>query len=586
MSAFALGLLGSDIGIQRLESRLEVETSSDVRAVLALSLGRIGGEAQVKKLAQFLDRTNIPWEAAHAAQGLGLLWQKDSASWGVPDGLIAKLIFKAQSTDRDESLSAAFALTRYKGPSTQVSLDDLLNAIHLDILPESRGLLIRALGKQKIQASRDALCSILPLPNMTDGVYVETLRALASVKINKCTDDFFMAALHHKSALVRIQALQSVANFGSDISQKLKSNLLKILESSTSPWEQGEALTALAKIDPASSTPFIDHRLTSSSVLELRQGLKALTSLSPSNGQLKNVVHLLQHRTTNVVEDAIAVISTVSDSLLDSLPGGLTQLQNSLSVLLAKGDMAIIANIADLAKDKKWDRLAMDLAKSYEKLTAPDDVEAKLSVLSALAEIGSRDILTTLEVALKDDERLVALAAADAIKKITGQDVSNRVPERSVIRAATPSIQELVNATQSRLQVDTTKGPFFVKMNSEAPLTSANIVKLSRNGFYNGLAFHRVVPNFVAQGGDPRGDGYGGPGYLIRDEVSLENHARGAIGIATAGKDTGGCQFFINHATNRHLDGTYTVFGNVVGGMVNIDKLEIGDKILRIVVTE
>jgi cyclophilin family peptidyl-prolyl cis-trans isomerase len=115
----------------------------------------------------------------------------------------------------------------------------------------------------------------------------------------------------------------------------------------------------------------------------------------------------------------------------------------------------------------------------------------------------------------------------------------------------------------------------------QAPLVSYNFVKLAREGFFDGKTFHRVVANFVVQGGDPRGDGYGGPGYLIRDAVSPLSHWRGTVGMATAGKDTAGSQLFINFAPNLHLDAAYTIFARVAEGMDVADRLGIGDTVVR-----
>ena len=98
----------------------------------------------------------------------------------------------------------------------------------------------------------------------------------------------------------------------------------------------------------------------------------------------------------------------------------------------------------------------------------------------------------------------------------------------------------------------------------QAPLTVMNFIELVESGFYDGLVFHRVVPDFVAQGGDPRGDGWGGPAYTIRCEYSEEPYVRGTVGVATSGKDTGGSQFFITHSLQPHLEARYTVFGQVV----------------------
>jgi peptidyl-prolyl cis-trans isomerase B (cyclophilin B) len=107
---------------------------------------------------------------------------------------------------------------------------------------------------------------------------------------------------------------------------------------------------------------------------------------------------------------------------------------------------------------------------------------------------------------------------------------------------------------------------------------------LINKGFYNGLTFHRVIPGFVAQGGCPLGTGTGGPGYTIKCETENNPHTHkvGALSMAHAGKDTGGSQFFICYDSFPHLDGTHTVFGQVLSGMEHVDKIKQGDKILKI----
>jgi cyclophilin family peptidyl-prolyl cis-trans isomerase len=117
---------------------------------------------------------------------------------------------------------------------------------------------------------------------------------------------------------------------------------------------------------------------------------------------------------------------------------------------------------------------------------------------------------------------------------------------------------------------------------SDAPLTVDNFLGLARAGYYDGVRFHRVVPNFVAQDGDPRGDGNGGPGYTIRDELNRRRYRRGAVGMALSGPDTGGSQYFIALSPQPHLDGHYTVFGRVVGGFDVMDAIVRDDRILRI----
>jgi cyclophilin family peptidyl-prolyl cis-trans isomerase len=119
---------------------------------------------------------------------------------------------------------------------------------------------------------------------------------------------------------------------------------------------------------------------------------------------------------------------------------------------------------------------------------------------------------------------------------------------------------------------------------NEAPLTVDNFVQLARHGYFKGIVFHRVDPNFVIQAGDPRGDGNGGPGYTIRCEINEVPYDRAAVGMALSGKDTGGSQWFVTHAPQPHLDGGYTVFGKVVSGMDVVDSIVRGDVIQSIVI--
>ena len=139
--------------------------------------------------------------------------------------------------------------------------------------------------------------------------------------------------------------------------------------------------------------------------------------------------------------------------------------------------------------------------------------------------------------------------------------------------------------------IDTVKGTMKVRFyEKDAPNTVANFMKLAKSGFYDGLTFHRVIPDFVIQGGCPRGDGTGGPGYTIKCELDGDNqyHDRGVLSMAHAGRDTGGSQFFIchNRENTQHLDRHHTCFGRVYEGLDVIDKIRQGDKILKITITE
>jgi len=135
----------------------------------------------------------------------------------------------------------------------------------------------------------------------------------------------------------------------------------------------------------------------------------------------------------------------------------------------------------------------------------------------------------------------------------------------------------------SRATISTTRGPFQMRFLSEAsPITVANFIRLVEADYYDGLSFHRVIPGFMAQGGDPRGDGYGGPDWDIRCETNRLSYRRGAVGMALAGRDTGGGQFFVTHAQFPHLDATYTQFAEVIQGQSVVDTLASHDRILDI----
>ena len=142
-----------------------------------------------------------------------------------------------------------------------------------------------------------------------------------------------------------------------------------------------------------------------------------------------------------------------------------------------------------------------------------------------------------------------------------------------------------------KAEIYTEKGLMKVEFyEDDAPGTVANFIKLSKDGFYDGLTFHRVIPDFVIQGGCPDGTGMGGPGYSIKCETDGGNqyHDRGVLSMAHAGKDTGGSQFFVCHSRNNtaHLDGVHTCFGKVYEGLEVIDDIRQGDKIEKIIIIE
>ncbi|HUQ45778.1 MAG TPA: peptidylprolyl isomerase [Gemmatimonadaceae bacterium] len=186
--------------------------------------------------------------------------------------------------------------------------------------------------------------------------------------------------------------------------------------------------------------------------------------------------------------------------------------------------------------------------------------------------------------------RLDALSRpADPLERI----VASRIPRFSAWRDSTGVARPLpwyvARARESldrvhpvaRIEID--RGVLEIVLDaSNAPLTVHNFVMLAGRGYFDGQRFHRVVPNFVVQAGDPRGDGSGGPGYAIRDEMNRRRYLRGTVGMALSGPDTGGSQFFITHSPQPHLDGGYTVFGQVRSGADVLDRIVQGDRIVHV----
>jgi cyclophilin family peptidyl-prolyl cis-trans isomerase len=220
------------------------------------------------------------------------------------------------------------------------------------------------------------------------------------------------------------------------------------------------------------------------------------------------------------------------------------------------------------------------------------ELEARLAAVAALAaqkDAAARAGLA--EVARRDPARAVRARAATLLLAAGGDAVDPgpqqvfRAPLDYRVAMAPYDPRPGVPLYTPRAFLKTRHGTIEIHLDVvEAPLTAASFVSLARRGFYDGLSFHRVEPGFVVQGGCPRGDGNGGPGYALRCEITRRAYGRGAVGMALSGKDTGGSQFFITLQPQPHLDGGYTLFGQVTAGMDAVDRIRPGDVIERVTV--
>ncbi|HSQ25103.1 MAG TPA: peptidylprolyl isomerase, partial [Pyrinomonadaceae bacterium] len=221
-------------------------------------------------------------------------------------------------------------------------------------------------------------------------------------------------------------------------------------------------------------------------------------------------------------------------------------------------------------------------------LSDKDLNDAALAILDALAKQKTAAANDAIKTALSSQDHLIRRRAVALLKANGAGDFSDRigiVQTRNRLidyRRAIARIGRKVNAT-----VVTSKGSFTIEfLPEEAPLTVDNFIQLARRGYFNGQTIPRVVPNFVIQAGDPRGDQNGGPGYSIRCEINGVAFERASLGMALSGKDTGGSQWFVTHSPQPHLDGGYTVFGRVIRGMDVVDNIARGDTIRRVIVDE
>jgi len=211
-----------------------------------------------------------------------------------------------------------------------------------------------------------------------------------------------------------------------------------------------------------------------------------------------------------------------------------------------------------------------------------------LSILDALGKQKTTTANDLIKEALKSGAHLIRRKAVALLKTNGAGDFSSQIGTVKTRNTDADYKRALGRISKStRAVVTTSKGSFTIELLPDAaPLTVDNFVQLAQRDYFRNVTIHRVVPNFVIQDGDPRGDGNGGPGYQIRCEINQVLYDRAAVGMALSGKDTGGSQWFVTHSPQPHLDGGYTVFGRVVAGMDVVDRIVRGDVIQSIAITQ
>ena len=253
---------------------------------------------------------------------------------------------------------------------------------------------------------------------------------------------------------------------------------------------------------------------------------------------------------------------------------------------LKADDFVVRATAATGLGELKVASAAPALAEAFRAWQRENTYVARTAAMAALVKLGPEVAQPVLEEALQDRDWAVRVRAASLLREIGVTD-----SKAEAIRPA-PAERILTDAEWKTVLapkfsphafIETDRGTIEIELAVlDAPITTASFIDLARRGVFNGVAIHRVVPDFVVQDGDPRGDGEGGPGYTLRDEINQRPYLRGTVGMALDWADTGGSQFFITHSPQPHLDAKYTVFGRVVSGMDVVDQIQQWDVIRQI----
>lgn len=216
----------------------------------------------------------------------------------------------------------------------------------------------------------------------------------------------------------------------------------------------------------------------------------------------------------------------------------------------------------------------------FGELAYPDDLLVQLIFIDAIKNLGVKGSEDMLEPLLSSENFELANSAADAIEALSGKR-----PEFNAQKKYDFDWDYIEGMSGKTAILKTSKGDIKLELfSNEAPFTVQNFLKLAQNDYFDSTIFHRVVPNFVIQGGDPSGTGYGGPENSIRSEFNDIGYDAGMLGMASSGKDTEGSQFFITHSATPHLDGRYTIFGRVSDGMNIVNDISVGDLLFDVVI--
>jgi len=605
-AALAVGRVGLREGVGPLVALL-ADTEPEVRQMAAFGLGLLGDRAAVQPLTTALDDPS-PLVQGSAAEALGLIGDPGPA---VAIGRLAQQIVQtgtlAQPPPREDEgrrdtpaaafRLAVFALVRLKAydPLASAVLDPAgqpqvhwwpvayalqrlenrralpaLLTLARDPQPYTRAFAAKGLGGLN---DRSAVAVLLPMVSAPEkNVAVEAIRALGKIGDPAAAPALLKLVQGAKpDPQLKLEAVQALGSMHAD-------GVLDVLLDALS--DSNASIRAAAF--HAAATYDADAFVTVLSGIDADPNWSVRAALASALGQLRPESAL--PRLTTMLGDADQrVIPAVLDALVK------LRAPNASAILLERlkaDDPVVRAAAARGIGALKPAGGAAALADAYRTGQRDPLYVARAAALEALTKYGAEDVRPVLTAALADKDWAVRVRAAQLMKSIDpNADVAAAIrPAPTMLPSTTYAEPRVADpAISTEVYIDTDRGTIQIELAVlDAPLTAENFIALARKGFFDGLSIHRVVPDFVVQDGDSRGDGEGSPGYTIRDELNERPYLRGTVGMALDWPDTGGSQFFITHSPQPHLDARYTVFGRVISGMDVVDQIQQWDVIRRV----
>jgi cyclophilin family peptidyl-prolyl cis-trans isomerase/HEAT repeat protein len=573
MAAFGLGLIGDRSARDPLVTAL-ADPSPLVQGSAAEALGLIGDPAAAAPIGALLAQLSAalaeqPAEADEA--------RRDTPAAAFRLGLealvrlkaydpLAAVVLDAAGQPKVTWWPAAFALSRLEDRRALPALLTLAKNSN----PYTRAFAAKGLGALH---DRAAVPVLLPLLTSGDaGAQVEAIRALGRIG-DPAVAQPLLSIAQGRNTTPQLR-LEAIAALGTVHAPAVVDSLSDML-SDRNPAIRGAALRASAALDSEGFVAVLSG-LDPDPDWHVRSTLASILATLPTRTGLPRLNAMLADTDQRVVAAVLNALVKIG------APNAGALLLDHLSA----DDPVVRAAAAAGLGELRAPAGAQALPAAYQFGLRDATYVARAAVIDAFAKYGISSSRSLLDAALADKDWAVRVRAAALLKEADPSvETEARIrPAPSHFTPDTYRAARLVAPTVStQAYIETNRGMIQIELAVlDAPLTVENFVQLVKKGFFDGLTFHRVVPNFVIQTGDPRGDGEGGPGYTIRDEINQRPYLRGTVGMALDWADTGGSQFFITHAPAPQLDAKYTVFGRVTSGMDILDQIQDGDVIRRV----